>query len=232
MIVAARSPEPEQRRRALDLLIGAYWKPVYKYIRMRWGKDIEEAEDLTQIFFFRLLEKDFLASYEPRRSRLRTFLRMCVDRMIANEDKAARRLKRGGEIEFQPLDFESAEGELRHIDIPSPDRVDEFFEREWTRSVFSRSLERLKAECEERGKQLHFRLLEFYDIEDAGKELTYEQVAQQFKLKTTDVTNYLAYARREFRRIVLEQLREMTGSDEEFQRESQTLLGMKRETRA
>jgi RNA polymerase sigma factor (sigma-70 family) len=232
VIVAARSPEPEQRRRALDLLIGAYWKPVYKYIRLRWGKDIEEAEDLTQIFFFRLLEKDFLASYEPRRSRLRTFLRMCVDRMIANEDKAARRLKRGGEIEFQPLDFESAEGELRHIDIPSPDRVDEFFEREWTRSVFSRSLERLKAECEERGKQLHFRLLEFYDIEDAGKELTYEQVAQQFKLKTTDVTNYLAYARREFRRIVLEQLREMTGSDEEFQRESQTLLGMKRETRA
>jgi RNA polymerase sigma factor (sigma-70 family) len=232
VIVAARSPEPEQRRRALDLLIGAYWKPVYKYIRLRWGKDIEEAKDLTQIFFFRLLEKDFLASYEPRRSRLRTFLRMCVDRMIANEDKAARRLKRGGEIEFQPLDFESAEGELRHIDIPSPDRVDEFFEREWTRSVFSRSLERLKAECEERGKQLHFRLLEFYDIEDAGKELTYEQVAQQFELKTTDVTNYLAYARREFRRIVLEQLREMTGSDEEFQRESQTLLGMKRETRA
>jgi RNA polymerase sigma factor (sigma-70 family) len=232
VIVAARSPEPEQRRRALDLLIGAYWKPVYKYIRLRWGKDIEEAKDLTQIFFFRLLEKDFLASYEPRRSRLRTFLRMCVDRMIANEDKAARRLKRGGEIEFQPLDFESAEGELRHIDIPSPDRVDEFFEREWTRSVFSRSLERLKGECEERGKQLHFRLLEFYDIEDAGKELTYEQVAQQFELKTTDVTNYLAYARREFRRIVLEQLREMTGSDEEFQRESQTLLGMKRETRA
>jgi RNA polymerase sigma factor (sigma-70 family) len=232
VIVAARSPEPEQRRRALDLLIGAYWKPVYKYIRLRWGKDIEEAKDLTQIFFFRLLEKDFLASYEPRRSRLRTFLRMCVDRMIANEDKAARRLKRGGEIEFQPLDFESAEGELRHIDIPSPDRVDEFFEREWTRSVFSRSLERLKAECEERGKQLHFRLLEFYDIEDAGKELTYEQVAQQFELKTTDVTNYLAYARRELRRIVLEQLREMTGSDEEFQRESQTLLGMKRETRA
>ena len=119
MIVAARSPEPEQRRRALDLLIAAYWKPVYKYIRLRWGKDIEEAKDLTQIFFFRLLEKDFLASYEPRRARLRTFLRMCVDRLIANEDKAARRLKRGGEIEFQPLDFESAEGELRHIDIPS-----------------------------------------------------------------------------------------------------------------
>ena len=60
----------------------------------------------------------------------------------------------------------------------------------------------------------------------AGKELTYEQVARQFGLKTSDVTNYLAYARREFRRIVLEQLREMTGSEEEFRREAHTLLGI------
>ena len=104
--------------------------------------------------------------------------------------------------------------------------MEDFFEREWARSVFSLSLERLRQECEQRGKQVHFRLLEFYDIEEAGKELTYEQVAQQFGLKTSDVTNYLAYARREFRRIVLEQLREMTGSEEEFRREAQSLLGI------
>jgi RNA polymerase sigma factor (sigma-70 family) len=228
VIVAARSSEPEERRRALEVLIAAYWKPVYKYIRLRWGKDNEEAKDLTQDFFFRLLEKDFLARYEPQRARLRTFLRVCVDHLIANEDKASRRLKRGGEIEFQPLDFESAEGELQQIEIPSPERVEDFFEREWARSVFSLSLERLRHDCEQRGRQTHFRLFELYDIDDAGKELTYEQVAQQFRLKTTDVTNYLAYARREFRRIVLEQLREMTGSEEEFQREAQALLGMKR----
>ena len=76
------------------------------------------------------------------------------------------------------------------------------------------------------GKQIHFRLLEFYDIDEAGKELTYEQVGQRFELKTSDVTNYLAYARREFRRIVLEQLREMTGSEDEFRREARTLLGI------
>ncbi len=103
--------------------------------------------------------------------------------------------------------------------------MDDFFEREWVRSVFSLSLERLRQECETRGKQTHFRLLEFYDIDEAGKELTYEQVGRQFGLKTSDVTNYLAYARREFRRIVLEQLREMTGSEEEFRREARTLLG-------
>ena len=120
-MVAARSAEPDQRQRALEVLIAAYWKPVYKYMRLHWRKENEEAKDLTQDFFYRLLEKDFLASYEPKRSRLRTFLRVCVDRLIANQDKASRRLKRGGEIEFEQLDFESAEGELRHIEIPSPD---------------------------------------------------------------------------------------------------------------
>jgi RNA polymerase sigma factor (sigma-70 family) len=226
LIVAARSAEPEERQRALEVLIAAYWKPVYKYIRLRWDKDNEQAKDLTQDFFFRLLEKDPLAKYDPQRARLRTFLRVCVDHLIANEEKAARRLKRGGEVQFLSLDFESAEGELQHVEIPSMDSMEDFFEREWVRSVFSLALERLRQECEQRGKQMHFRLLEFYDIEEAGKELTYQQAGERFELKTSEVTNYLAYARREFRRITLEQLREMTGSEEEYRKEARTLLGI------
>ena len=171
LIVAARSAEPEERQRALEILVAAYWKPVYKYVRLRWNKDNEQAQDLTQEFFFRLLEKDFLASYDPQRARLRTFLRVCVDHLIANEDKAARRLKRGGEVEFLPLDFESAEGELQQIEIPSPGSMEDFFEREWVRSVFSLSLERLRQECEQRGKLMHFRLLEFYDIDEGGQRV-------------------------------------------------------------
>ncbi len=183
LIVATRSAEPEERQRALEILVAAYWKPVYKYIRLRWDKDNEQAKDLTQDFFFHLLEKDFLAKYDPQRARLRTFLRVCVDHLIANEDKAARSLKRGGEVQFLPLDFESAEGELRQIEIPSPGSMEDFFEREWVRSVFSLSLQRLRQECEQRGKQMHFRLLEFYDVDEAGRELTYEQVGQRFELK-------------------------------------------------
>ncbi|MGA9797417.1 MAG: sigma-70 family RNA polymerase sigma factor [Terriglobales bacterium] len=226
LIVAARSAEPEERQRALELLTAAYWKPVYKYIRLRWKKDHEQAADLTQDFFLRILEKEFLARYDPQRARLRTFLRVCVDHLIANENRAARRLKRGGEVQFLSLDFESAEGELQQIEIPSPDSMEDFFEREWVRSIFSLSLERLQRECEERGKAMHFRLLEFYDIDEGGKELTYEQVGQRFELRTSDVTNYLAYARREFRRIVLGLLREMTSSEEEFRREARSLLGV------
>ena len=90
---------------------------------------------------------------------------------MANEDKAARRLKRGGEVQFLPLDFESAEGELQQIEIPSPGSMEDFFEREWVRSVFSLSLERLRQECEQRGKHIHFRLLEFYDIDEGGQRV-------------------------------------------------------------
>jgi RNA polymerase sigma factor (sigma-70 family) len=227
VIEAARSTKAEERRRALDTLIAVYWKPVYKYIRLRWGKDNEEGKDLTQEFFSRLLEKDFLGSYDPSRARLRTFLRLCIDRFLANQEKAGQRLKRGGAVQFLPLEFEAADGELKQIEIPSPAEMDKFFEREWARSVFALSLERLREELEKNGKQIHFQLLELYDIEEGGRDLTYEQVAQRFGIKSTDVTNYLAYARRELRRIVLEQLRNMTASEEEFQREARSLLGAK-----
>jgi RNA polymerase sigma factor (sigma-70 family) len=226
LVMAVRSQDAHERRRAMDVFIQTYWKPVYKYIRLRWGKDNEQAKDLTQEFFARVLEKSFLDSYDPARARLRTFVRVCLDRFLANTESAAQRLKRGGDLVFVPLDFEGAEGELKHLEPPSPENVEEFFAREWTRSLFSNALEKLQEECQAKGKQTHFRLLELYDVEEGGKELTYEQVAHRFGLKASDVTNYLAYARREFRRLVLESLREMTASDEEFRSEARSLLGI------
>jgi DNA-directed RNA polymerase specialized sigma24 family protein len=178
LVVAARSAQPDERRRALDILITAYWKPVYKYIRLRWQKDNEQAQDLTQEFFFRLLEKDFLGQYDPRRARLRTFLRVCVDHLVANEDKASRRLKRGGDIPLLSLNFETAEGELLQLEIPAAEGMEAFFEREWVRSVFTLSLERLRQDCQERGKQTHFRLLEFYDIFVCSSSMTLRRPAK------------------------------------------------------
>src|SRR5262249_12995858 len=154
----------EDRQRALDTLIAAYWKPVYKYIRLRWNKDNDQAKDLTQEFFTRLLEKDFLGSFDPNVARLRTFLRVCVDRMVANEEKAAHRLKRGGNTEVLSLDFATAEGELREAEIPSPETMDDLFYREWVRSMFALAIEDLRRECGERGKITHFRIFELYDV--------------------------------------------------------------------
>src|SRR5206468_1237861 len=107
LLLAARSEHAQERTRALDSLIAAYWKPVYKYIRIRWNKGNEEAKDLTQEFFTRLLQKDFLDKYDPARARLRTILRVCVDGLVENEFKSAHRLKRGGDAQFLSLDFAS-----------------------------------------------------------------------------------------------------------------------------
>lgn len=224
-VVAARSGDAGERRRAFEALIAAYWKPVYKYVRARWGKSNEDAKDLTQEFFTRLIEKEFLESYDPAKARLRTFLRVCVDGLVANEEKAARRLKRGGGASILPLDFEAAESELACVAPPAPGAVEEFFEKEFVRSLFALAVEQLRAECEAKGKARHFRLFERYDLEDHERQQTYQQLAGEFGIAVTDVTNYLAYARREFRRIALEKLREMSGSEEEFRREARALLG-------
>ncbi len=231
-IAAARSADGGERRRALEVLAAAYWKPIYKYIRLRWNKPNEDAKDLTQGFFVRLVEKNLLAAYDPSKARLRTYLRMCVDGHVANENKAAGRQKRGGDAVHLALDFDAAEHELARATIdpaklPSPETLDEFFEREWVRSLFGLAIERLQHECESRGKMRHFHLFEQYDLDDASeRQLSYEQLAQTHGISVTDVTNYLAWARREFRRITLELLREMTGSEEEFQREARAVLGV------
>jgi len=227
VIEGARSEHAGERQRALDVLISVYWKPVYKYIRLHWNKDNETAKDLTQDFFAWLIEKRLLDRFDPGKARLRTYLRVCVDGLVMNTDKAAQRQKRGGDAELLSLDFESAEGELAQLPIPSQDNPEESFAREFARSLFGLAVERLRKECEERGKLLHFQLLELYDIEEGGKELTYDEVARQFGIKTTDVTNYLSFSRKEFRRIVLEELQAMTANEEEFRREARTLLGVR-----
>ncbi len=227
LIEAARSDRAEERQRSLDALVSAYWKPVYKYIRLQWRKDNEQAKDLTQEFFARLVEKRWLDRFDPGKARLRTFLRACIDGMVINEDKAATRLKRGGDATLLSLDFESAEGELTQIQIAAPVNPEELFRREFVRSLFGLALERLQKECDAKGKGLHFQLLELYDVEEGGKQQTYEEVGRRFGIKTTDVTNYLSYARKEFRRIVLEALRAMTATEDEFRHEAQMLLGVK-----
>ncbi len=231
-IVRARSEDPQERARALESVIAAYWKPVYKYIRARWGKSNEDAKDLTQEFFARLLEKDFLDSYDPAKARLRTFLRTCVDGVVANQDRAARRLKRGGDAPHLSLDFEGAESELARAGLPAPnssESMDEFFEKEWMRSLFSLAVEGLRQECQARGKMVHLRLFERYDLDDGDMRQSYANLAREFGLSTGEVTNYLAFARREFRRIALEKLREMTADADEFRREARALFGVEPE---
>jgi len=225
-VAGLRSPDPAERTRSFESIIAAYWKPAYKYLRVRWGGASEEAQDLVQGFFLRAMEKDLLAGFDPAKGRFRTFLKVCLDGYVANEEKAARRLKRGGDAVMLPLDFETAEGELRAARMPSPDSIDRYFETEWVRGLFEMSVSALRDDCLKRSREVPFRLFERYDLLDSEERRpSYANLASEYGIPVTTVTNHLALARREFRRIVLEKLREITASDEEFRREARDLLG-------
>jgi RNA polymerase sigma factor (sigma-70 family) len=224
VIAAAQSTDPQERGSALAAITASYWRPVYKYVRMRWRMEREDAEDFTQDFFARLLEKEFLDSYDPAKGRLRTFLRTCVDRLFMNQTRDAHRQKRGSAAAHVSLDFEEAEHELAAAS--TTESPEDYFEKEWVRNLFALAVERLRARCESVGKITQFSLFERYDLGDSDMRPSYAELAAEFHLAATDVTNYLAFARREFRRAVLAQLREMTGSEDEFRREAQSLLGV------
>ena len=226
-VLAAQSTDLIERERGLAVLLETYWRPTYKYLRMRFGESNEDAKDLTQSFFTRALEKDFFDGYDPEKGSFRTYLRTCLDRFVANEKKAAGRAKRSPGGPLLPLDFDGAEGELARQEPPDPASMEHYFHNEWVRSLFALSVERLREECERRGKDLPYRLFERYELDrDPDEKLTYERLAEEFQIPATQVTNFLALARREFRRIVLERLREITATDREFRDEARSLLGV------
>ena len=226
-IVLARSADQVLRQRAFATILASYWKPVYKYVRLKWHVDNEDAKDLTQGFFAHAFEKNYFANYDAGKASFQTFLRTCLDGFVANERKAGARIKRGGGIEHFQLDFVTAEDEFTRFAGASDVTPEDYFHREWVRWMFTLAVETLRQRYQETGKGIHFELFERYDLADDGAEdLSYATLAQEFELTTATVTNYLVAARRDFRRIVLEKLREITATEEEFQNEARSLLGV------
>jgi hypothetical protein len=168
------------RELAWDALVRAYWKPVYKYLRLQWRMDAEAASDATQEFFARALEKAFFARFDPARARFRTFLRVCVDGLVGKEREAARRLKRGGGRAPLSLDFAAAEGELRGCEPPAPDDLDAYFHREWMRSLFDVALADLQQLCAREGKTRPFELFRRCDLGAEPRKPSYAELAQEF----------------------------------------------------
>lgn len=226
VVARTRSDDEETRRLAWATIIEAYWKPVYKYLRVKWSLDPDEAADLTQEFFTTTLEKEIVERYDPERARFRTYLRLCLDGFVSNARKAERRLKRGGGVIVVPLDFETAEGEIAHHEAAVNADVDELFYREWVRALLERSVADLRRHADDAGRPVMFEVFAKYDLTDEGEARpTYADMARELGLTTAMVTNHLAATRRQFRVIVLDRLRELTSSDEEFEAEAAQLLG-------
>jgi RNA polymerase sigma factor (sigma-70 family) len=222
-IIATRSDDQGVRAQAFETLISMYWKPAYKYVRIKWRESNENAKDLIQGFFARAIEKGYFQNYDPARASFRTYLRTCLDGYVANEKKAAGRQKRSAPT----LDFDEAERELEQAGAADGLSMEDYFHHEWVRNIFGLAVEALRNELERKGKTIHFRLFERYDLSDSppGEELTYDRLAAEYGIAVTDVTNYLALARREFRRVLLGKLREATGGEQEFKTEARLLLG-------
>jgi len=220
VVLALASTDAAERTRAFDTLVACYWKPLYKYARVAWNRNREDAEDLAQSFFTRAFEKESLASYDPAKASFRTFLRLLFDRHVSNEWTAGRRMKRGGgEVH---LDFDAAEAEIgRDTASLTPE---DYFQREWVRSMFALAVERLRERCAAEGRQVQYAIFEAYDLDD-DRGVSYRELATRFDVPETQVTNYLAAMRRRFREIVREALREVTATDAELRNESRALLG-------
>jgi RNA polymerase sigma factor (sigma-70 family) len=227
VIEASNSSDAEARKQALDLLIAAYWKPVYKYIRLKKRQDNESAKDLTQAFFTRALEKGFFQRYDPAKARFRTYLRVCVDGFLSNEAKSAGCCKRGGDRRFLSLDFEDADGEVYGQHMADRMNPEEFFHREWVRSVFAFAVEELRRLSAASDKNLDFTVFQRYDLEgpDCVLKPTYAQLAEEFGVTVTQVTNSLARTRRQFRHLVIDRIRATAASEEDFHAEVRHLLG-------
>src|SRR5256885_5955 len=162
-VAAVRNGDARERARGLDELAAGYWRPVYSYLRLRWPRPHEEAADLAQEFFADVVEKELIARFDPSRARLRTFLRVCIDGLVANRDRAAARLKRGGA--GPAFDFDEVREEIDRIgECASADSPEILFEKEWARSVFAMALQRLREPCASAGKSESYALLERYDL--------------------------------------------------------------------
>jgi RNA polymerase sigma factor (sigma-70 family) len=227
VVQATHSDDAAIRHSAWEALIRAYWKPVYKYVRIKWQAGAEDAQDLTQAFFLHAMDAGFFQRFEPQRARFRTYLRVCLHGFIANERKAATRKKRGGDYQLMSLDFADAEGELRQLQLAADGDPEEFFRQESLRSLFALAVASLRAHYTALGRERQFALFERYDLvsPEQRERPTYQQLADSLGLTVTQVTNQLAATRRDFRRYVLDHLRAVCGTEQEFRTEAIELLG-------
>ncbi|MES2178412.1 MAG: sigma-70 family RNA polymerase sigma factor [Gemmatimonadota bacterium] len=222
ILTALADPDADIRRAAGDLVARAYWEPIASTLRTRWRLERADAEDLTQEFFAEALAKEWLNRFDPEQARFRSFLRMCVDRFVAKSRTAATRLKRGGDLVIVSLDDANA------LPANADHDADAHFRQEWIRSVFALALDALRTEAHLAGKDVHVELFEAYDIADypGCTRPGYRELAARFGLSETTVTNHLAWARRTFRRHVLDVLRSLSASDAEFRDDVRELLGI------
>jgi RNA polymerase sigma factor (sigma-70 family) len=159
LVLAAGDPRRKDARCALVSLCENYWYPLYAYVR-RSGYPADQAQDLTQEFFVRLLEGRYLDRAEPAKGRFRSFILTSLKFFVADEKDRERALKRGGGA-LVALEFPA--GEERYQREPAHDETPErIFERRWALSVLDRVVEKLRNDFIRHGRPEHFERLKVF----------------------------------------------------------------------
>ena len=183
-VVLAAAPGSPSAEEALAKLCDTYWYPLYAYARKK-GHPAHEAEDLTQTFFTRLLEKGMLQDLSPEKGRFRTFMLVCMKRFIVNEWRHARTQRRGGNAKTLPIDFSHADERFRlePASYATPERI---YDRRWALTALEEALAQLAAEMKTTSKSNLFDALKPYLAMDSAAP-PYSEVAAKLRMSEGSV---------------------------------------------
>ena len=220
-MLAAGKPEGEAASEALSSLCQRYWFPLYAYVRRR-VPGLHEAQDLTQEFFLRLLEKNALARAAPERGRFRSFLLASLDHFLANEWDKARAKKRGGGAQAISLDLSTGESRLNLEPAHNltPERL---YEREWTLTLLALAMDRLQADCESTGKMRQFELLKG-GLAGNQESVNYAAIAAELEMTEEAVRQAAHRLRKRYRELLRAEVAQTVADPSEVDEEIRSLL--------
>lgn len=204
-LVLRAQGEDDAARLALGELCQAYWQPVYRFL-MREGRSADDAAELTQGFFARLLEGDSLAAARPSRGRFRSYLLGALKHYLANQRLRERRLKRGGGTPPTSID-EVRDGEEGALQVEDPKALpsDTYFDREWALAIMDGALKHLQREFVVSDKAREFEVLKPW-LAGPGPELSYAAAAQGLGMSEVAVKVAVHRLRKRFRELVRAEL--------------------------
>lgn len=203
VVLAAGQERSPQAARALEELCRTYWFPLYAYVR-RHGHGKEDAEDLTQAFFTRLLEKNPFAQINSEKGKFRAFLLASLKHFLANERDKASTQKRGGGQPHLSLDWQTADAQfqLAATHEPSPDKA---FDREWAVALLGQVIDRLQSECATDGKSALFNHLKQF-LTAAQAESAQREVAAALGMEEGAVRVAVHRLRKRYRQLLRDEI--------------------------
>jgi len=214
LVVAAADPNRKETRSALVSLCENYWYPLYAYLRRR-GYPADQAQDLTQEFFVRVLEGRYLDRADPEKGRFRSFILTSLKFFVADEADRQRAQKRGGGAVL-PLEFHS--GEDRYQREPAHDETPErIFERRWALSVLDRVVEKLRNEFVQHGHPEHFARLKVFLL--GQSDAPYAALAQEMNTSEGALKVAIHRLRKRYRELFRQEIADTVADPAEVEAE-------------